>query len=102
MKKITFVLLASSLIFFSCNSFSKDSKKLSEKNEKNDTLTEHTIDPGLLVNRIDPICGMSTIKDMSDTTTYKGNILGFCSSECKAEFMKKPEDFIAKAEIKVP
>ena len=55
----------------------------------------------VLVNKKDPVCEMPISAGISDTTIYKGNILGFCSPECKAEFMKKPADYIAKAELKI-
>ena len=100
MKKVGIILMTS-FIIVSCNNF-KDDKKMSEKEVKKDTLTEHTINPGLLVNKKDPVCEMPVSAGVTDTLTYKGNLLGFCSEECKAEFVKKPEDFIAKAELKLP
>ncbi len=100
MKKIAGIILMSSCLFVACINNTKDEKKMSEKEVK-DTLTEHTINPGLLVNKKDPICEMPISAGVTDTVTYKGNILGFCSAECKAEFMKKPEDYIAKAELKI-
>jgi len=33
---------------------------------------------------------------IADTASYQGKIYGFCSSECKAEFLKDPETHIAK------
>ena len=33
---------------------------------------------------------------IADTATYQGKIYGFCSSECKAEFLKNPEAQLAK------
>ena len=100
MKKVAGIILMASFIIAACNNI-KDEHKMSEKEVKKDTLTEHTINPGLLVNKKDPICEMPVAAGVSDTVTYKGNLLGFCSSECKAEFMKKPEDYIAKAELKI-
>ena len=84
-----------------CNNVVKDDKKMSEKEVKKDTLSEHTINPELLVNKKDPVCEMPITAGVTDTFTYKGNLLGFCSVECKSEFMKKPEDYIAKAELKI-
>lgn len=100
MKKRLSIILLTALYFSACNNITKEDKKMSEKEVK-DTLTEHTINPGLLVNKKDPICEMPISAGVTDTVTYKGNILGFCSPECKAEFMKKPEDYIAKAELKI-
>jgi len=33
---------------------------------------------------------------IADTTTYNGKIYGFCSAECKADFLKNPEAELAK------
>ena len=100
MKKAVGIILVGAFLMVACNNVVKEDKKMSEKEVK-DTLTEHTINPGLLVNKKDPICEMPIAAGVTDTVTYKGNLLGFCSSECKAEFMKKPEDYIAKAELKI-
>ena len=100
MKKILSIIIIAAVWFSACNSPVKEEKKMSEKEVK-DTLTEHTVNPGLLVNKKDPVCEMPISAGISDTTIYKGNILGFCSPECKAEFMKKPADSIAKAELKI-
>jgi YHS domain-containing protein len=34
---------------------------------------------------------------LEDTTRYKGKLYGFCSRECKEEFLKNPEGYSAKA-----
>jgi YHS domain-containing protein len=51
-------------------------------------------------NGKDPVCGMPVTAGISDTAHYQGNVLGFCSPECKAEFVKDPAALIAAAEIK--
>jgi YHS domain-containing protein len=33
-------------------------------------------------------CGMPITAGVSDTATYKGNLYGFCSAECKEDFLK--------------
>ena len=38
----------------------------------------------------DPVCDMSIIRGFEDTTVYKGKITGFCSKECKDDFIKNP------------
>jgi YHS domain-containing protein len=40
----------------------------------------------------DPACGMPLTAGLEDTTRYKGKLYGFCSKECKAEFLKDPEE----------
>ena len=45
----------------------------------------------------DPACGMPLTTELEDTTRYKGKLYGFCSKECKAEFLKDPDGYSAKA-----
>jgi len=40
-------------------------------------------------------CGMPTSAGVSDTAQYKGKLYGFCSAECKADFLKDPEAHLA-------
>jgi YHS domain-containing protein len=41
-------------------------------------------------------CGMPLSAGLEDTAHYKGKIYGFCSKECKEDFLKDPEGHIAK------
>ena len=43
----------------------------------------------------DPACGMPLKAGLEDSTSYKGKLYGFCSKECKDEFIKSPESFLA-------
>jgi YHS domain-containing protein len=45
----------------------------------------------------DPACGMPLTAGLEDTTRYKGKLYGFCSKECKEEFLKNPDGYSAKA-----
>lgn len=51
-------------------------------------------------NKRDPSCGMPVSAGIGDTVHYKNKVLGFCSKECKDEFMKDPEKNIAAADLK--
>jgi YHS domain-containing protein len=64
-----------------------------------DTVSEKTYDVKLLDNKKDPTCGMPVTAGVSDTAHYKNKVIGFCSTECKAEFLKNPEANIAAAEL---
>jgi len=35
-------------------------------------------------------CGMPVTAGVEDTAHYKGKVYGFCSKECKADFLKDP------------
>ena len=43
----------------------------------------------------DVACGMLLTAGVTDTAHYKGKIYGFCSPECKTDFLKTPEAFLA-------
>jgi len=32
---------------------------------------------------------------VNDTAHYKGKVYGFCATECKNEFLKNPEGYLA-------
>lgn len=44
----------------------------------------------------DFVCGMPISAGIEDTAHYKEKVYGFCSKECKEEFAKNPESFLAK------
>lgn len=44
----------------------------------------------------DPACGMPLKAGLEDTVSYKGKLYGFCSKECKAEFLKNPASYLAQ------
>ena len=51
-------------------------------------------------NKKDPSCGMPVTAGIHDTTHYENHVLGFCSAECKKEFLKNPKAGLAAAELK--
>lgn len=65
-----------------------------------DTTTEKTYAVSLVNNKKDPTCGMPVTAGISDTAHYEKNVLGFCSIECKNEFLKNPKANLAAAELK--
>ena len=44
----------------------------------------------MIDNKKDPSCGMPMSSGIEDTVHYAGKVYGFCSSECKQEFLKNP------------
>ena len=61
--------------------------------------TEKHFDASMVDNKKDPSCGMPTTAGISDTAHYENHVLGFCSSECKNEFLKNPKVGLAAAEL---
>jgi len=51
-------------------------------------------------NKRDPSCGMPVSAEIGDTAHYKNKVIGFCSKECKDEFLKNPDKNIAAADLK--
>jgi YHS domain-containing protein len=65
-----------------------------------DTASAKTYAVSLVDNKKDPTCGMPVTAGIGDTAHYDGHVLGFCSAECKAEFLKNPKAGLAAAELK--
>jgi YHS domain-containing protein len=65
-----------------------------------DSMAVKTFDVSLVDNKKDPTCGMPVNAGISDTAHYDNHVIGFCSSECKADFLKNPTANIAAAELK--
>lgn len=65
-----------------------------------DTMATKTYEVSLVNNKKDPTCGMPVTAGISDTAHYEKYVLGFCSKECKDEFLKNPKAAIAAAEVK--
>ena len=66
--------------------------------KKIDTIKQYNI--ALVDNRKDPTCGMPVTAGINDTAHYKNKVIGFCSAECKAEFIKNPVAGLVAAELK--
>jgi len=101
--QITISLVMASLVLFSCgtsndktNTGSADTNQVAAM----DTTTEKTYAVSLVNNKKDPSCGMPVTAGISDTTHYENLVLGFCSTECKNEFLKNPKTNLAAAELK--
>lgn len=73
---------------------------LGSSTENMESTHEKTYDLALMDNKKDPTCGMPVTAGVSDTAHYDSKIFGFCSSECKAEFLKNPKANKAAAELK--
>jgi YHS domain-containing protein len=56
--------------------------------------------PAMVDNNRDPSCGMPVSAGIGDTVHYKNKVLGFCSKECKDDFLKDPEKNITAADLK--
>ena len=95
MKRVFFyTLLMSGIVLTSCNQKAAapktEDKMSTEAKGVNIKLSE-------LATNKDLNCDMPLSDGaIADTAAYQGKIYGFCSTECKADFMKDPEAHLAK------
>jgi YHS domain-containing protein len=95
MKKVMwYSILAISLALTACNQ-KADAPKAEEKMSSDTKMVNIKLSE--LATNKDLNCDMPLAEgSIADTTTYNGKIYGFCSSECKADFLKNPEAELAK------
>lgn len=92
------LLLPLTLAFIACHQ--------NPKNEINPAITNKTetakrkYTQAMVDNKKDPSCGMPVSAGIEDTAHYSGKIYGFCSSECKQQFLKNPAELAKNAELK--
>lgn len=84
------------MVLFSCKN--RNNEKGVEPAHK-DTATAAASQPGFagveFASKMDLACGMLLTAGIQDTAHYKGKVYGFCSKDCKADFLKTPEAFLA-------
>ncbi len=96
MKKILAIVTAT-YIFIACNSNLKVEPKVEMKKDTV-TATKTTDFKSIAIDyKKDPVCGMPITAGIEDTLLYKGKIIAFCSKECKASFIEKPNSFTLTA-----
>jgi YHS domain-containing protein len=57
-------------------------------------VTAKKFTPNMLDNRKDFACGMPVTAGIEDTCHYNNMVYGFCSKECKEEFLKNPKQYL--------
>lgn len=100
MKKMMFVLVVT-LFVTACNNTTE--KNTTQKTiapdtsvmaaKPTDSLPVYTA--AMLDSKKDHVCGMPVSAGIADTAHYKGKAYGFCSKECKDEFVKNPAQFLS-------
>lgn len=92
MKKI----LAISILLVSCSSHSQIENTI--QSAKDTTSIAAPVNPYkniTFASTKDLNCGMPLSAGIGDTAHYKGKIYGFCSTECKDDFLKNPSAHLA-------
>ncbi len=101
MKNILFaVILSGGLVFASCNNQPEENKVTETATTEATVDTTAKFTSAMVDNKKDPSCGMPVSAGIEDTVHYKGKVLGFCSKDCKDDFLKNPEKNIAAADLK--
>ena len=101
MKRISVVIICSAAALFIASCGSQEPAKNLDTNVAaivNVDTIKYT--PAMVDNKRDPSCGMPVSAGIGDTVHYKGKVLGFCSKECKDDFLKDPEKGITAADLK--
>ncbi len=103
-KPIITLFICATMFLIACENPMNDTANSANTSETTanmatDTASEKTYDVKILDNKKDPTCGMPVTAGVSDTAHYKNKVIGFCATECKAEFLKNPEANIAAAEL---
>lgn len=90
------------LILAACagNSNKTDAKKDSTATTNAPMAMQAKFTADMVDNQRDPSCGMPAKAGLEDTVHYKGYVIGFCSKECKDEFLKDPEKGLTAADLK--
>ena len=60
-----------------------------------DSVVKKPYTAAMLTYKKDPVCGMPISAGLTDTSHYKNGVYGFCSAECKDEFIKSPAGYVA-------
>ncbi len=86
------------MLIVSCNNSSKEIKPADIVSKVQVDTAKFT--SAMVDNKRDPSCGMPVAAGIEDTVHYKNKVLGFCSKECRDEFLKDPEKNITAADLK--
>lgn len=89
MKAINWYAIALTVSLYACGGTT------SENNNMSSTKEGININPEMLTQVEDPICGMNmTQSKIADTLTYNGKLYAFCNTGCKEEFKANPEKYL--------
>lgn len=93
---------AAILFLIACNNSSKENKASTSVQIDSGSMAAKPAEsnivytPAMVANKKDFSCGMPVTAGISDTVHYKGKAYGFCSKECKDDFLKTPEKYLAE------
>ena len=86
------------VLVFACNQKPKNETNSAVMKQVDTTKPKFTAN--MVDNKKDPSCGMPLTAGIDDTAHYNGKVYGFCSDECKQQFLKNPKELAKNAELK--
>lgn len=89
MKKFL-IIAVSGFVFFAC----QQNKSTHQNPAATQTPTPAATAGLVWAGDSDLVCGMHIDQSVEDTVHYQGKIYGFCSSNCKADFVKDPTQYV--------
>jgi YHS domain-containing protein len=92
---ILFTLLLSIELFACKNSNNVRVTETTHKDSTTVAIPKQPFDGIEFASKMDMACGMPLTAGVQDTAHYNGKVYGFCSSECKSDFLKAPETFLS-------
>lgn len=98
MRRIYFFIVLGLMAFVACTEPTKKEPVAEKANAKADytIATSHDAFKNVAFDaKRDFICGMPITAGVTDTAHYNNKVYGFCSKECKDEFMKHPTSYVA-------
>lgn len=83
---------------FGCNQpkTEKTEKKMEAMTPAKDETVKSNLANLNFASKYDLTCHMPISAGLSDTASYKGKLYGFCSADCKDDFLKDPEAHLAE------
>jgi YHS domain-containing protein len=91
---VWFVLLIVTVLFACNNSNNAKAVEAPHKDPATVAKPKQPFEGVEFASKMDLACGMLLSAGIQDTVHYKGKIYGFCSKECKDDFLKTPEAFL--------
>jgi len=99
MKKIALIIIGITTIAVACNNNEQPKPEKKDSTAMQSDVPQ-SIDIRFVDNTKDPACGMPVTAGISDSVSYNGKKFGFCSKECKEQFLKNPASLVAAAALK--
>ena len=90
----SFVISLAGVLIFSCNNGTNSKPVAAIQQDSVQPKPKSNFKNIAFALKKDPTCGMPVSAGIEDTVTYKGKLYGFCSKECKEEFLKNPKAYL--------